>query len=102
MSVRKDKTEKRTAWLMELGRELRAEYEDFVRTNPLPPRLGALADQVEHAVQTSGDRGQRHLGQRNRLARKAYLPGQVVSVAQPSESCHSGGGWSGRLLGWCP
>jgi len=53
MSARKDKTEKRTAWLMELGRELRAEYEDFVRTNPLPPRLVALADQVEHAVQTS-------------------------------------------------
>jgi hypothetical protein len=42
MYARKDKSEKRTAWLMELGRELRAEYEGFVRTNPLSPRLAAL------------------------------------------------------------
>ena len=53
MYARKDKTEKRTAWLMELGRELRAEYEDFVRTNPLSPRLAALVDELESAVQPS-------------------------------------------------
>jgi hypothetical protein len=53
MNVRKNKkTENQSAWLMELGRELRAEYEDFVRTSPLSPRLTALVDQVERAVQT--------------------------------------------------
>ena len=54
MYARKDKkTEKRTAWLMELGREPRAEYEGFVRTNPLSPRLAALVDELENAVQPS-------------------------------------------------
>ena len=49
MYARNDKTEKRTAWLMELGRELRAEYEGFVRANPLSPRLAALVDELENA-----------------------------------------------------
>jgi hypothetical protein len=53
MYARKDKTEKRTAWLMELGRELRAGYEDFVRTTPLSPRLAALVDELENAAQAS-------------------------------------------------
>jgi hypothetical protein len=54
MNVRKKKTtEKRTAWLMELGRELRAEYEDFVRTSPLSPRLAALVDELENAAPPS-------------------------------------------------
>jgi hypothetical protein len=38
---------------MELGRELRAEYEGFVRTNPLSPRLAALVAELENAVQPS-------------------------------------------------
>jgi hypothetical protein len=54
MNVRKKKTtEKRTEWLMELGRELRAEYEDFVRTSPLSPRLAALVHELESSVQPS-------------------------------------------------
>ena len=54
MCARKNKkTEKPSAWLMELGRELRAEYEDFVRTNPLSPRLAALLDELEHAAPPS-------------------------------------------------
>jgi hypothetical protein len=53
MYARKDTTEKRTAWLMELGRELRAGYEDFVRTSPLSPRLAALVDELENAEQAS-------------------------------------------------
>ena len=54
MNVRKKKTtEKRTAWLMELGRELRAEYADFVRTSPLSPRLAALVHELESSVQPS-------------------------------------------------
>jgi hypothetical protein len=53
MYARKDKSEKRTAWLMELGRELRAEYEGFVRTNSLSPRLAALVDELENAGQPS-------------------------------------------------
>ena len=54
MNVRKNKTtEKRTAWLMELGRELRAEYEDFVRTSPLSPRLAVLVHELESSVQPS-------------------------------------------------
>ena len=53
MQARKDKTEKQSAWLMELGRELRAEYEDFVRTSPLSPRLAALVHELESSVQPS-------------------------------------------------
>jgi hypothetical protein len=56
MHARKDKTEKRTAWLMELGRELRAEYEGFVRANPLSPRLAALVDELENGVQPNRQR----------------------------------------------
>jgi hypothetical protein len=54
MSARKNnKTEKPSAWLMELGRELRAQYEGFICTSPLSPRLAALVHEVENAVQTS-------------------------------------------------
>ena len=53
MRARKDKTEKQSAWLMELGRELRAEYADFIRTSPLSPRLAALVHELESSVQPS-------------------------------------------------
>jgi hypothetical protein len=54
MCARKNKkTEKPSAWLMELGRELRAEYEDFIRTSPLSPRLAALVDELENAAPPS-------------------------------------------------
>jgi hypothetical protein len=57
MHARKDKTEKRSAWLMELGRELRAEYADFIRTSPLSPRLAALLDELENAAPASRQQG---------------------------------------------
>lgn len=54
MGARKDKsTENQSAWLMELGRELRAEYEDFIRMSPLSPRLAALVDELENPAQPS-------------------------------------------------
>jgi hypothetical protein len=52
MNTRKDtKSEKQMAWLMALGRELRAEYDH--RMEPLPPRLAALVEQVEIGGQFS-------------------------------------------------
>lgn len=54
MCARKNKkTEKPSAWLMELGRELRAEYADFIRTSPLSPRLAALVDELENTASPS-------------------------------------------------
>jgi hypothetical protein len=51
MSVRKiKKTEKPSAWLIALGRELRVEYEAVMRTSPLSPRLAALVDELQHAA----------------------------------------------------
>ena len=50
MHARKNKkSEQPSAWLMELGRELRAEYEGFIRTSPLSPRLAALVDELENS-----------------------------------------------------
>lgn len=43
------KSEKRMAWLMALGRALRAEYDNGME--PLSPRLAALVEQAEIAVQ---------------------------------------------------
>ena len=54
MSVRKiKKTEKPSAWLIALGRELRVEYEAVMRTSPLSPRLAALVHELESSVQPS-------------------------------------------------
>jgi hypothetical protein len=43
------KSEKRAVWLMALGRALRAEYDE--RMGPPSPRLAALFEQAEIAVQ---------------------------------------------------
>ena len=43
------KSEKRAAWLMALGRELRDQYDE--RMGPPSPRLAALFEQAEIAVQ---------------------------------------------------
>lgn len=54
MYARKNKkSEQPSAWLMTLGRELRAEYEDFIRTSPLSPQLAALVDELESAMPAS-------------------------------------------------
>lgn len=54
MDARKSKkTEQPSAWLMALGRELRAEYDDFIRTSPLSPQLAALVDELRHAAPPS-------------------------------------------------
>lgn len=45
------KFEKRAVWLMALGRALRAEYDE--RMGPPSPRLAALFEQAEIAVQPS-------------------------------------------------
>jgi hypothetical protein len=50
MYVRKmKKTERPSAWLMALGRELRVEYDASMRTSPLSPQLSALIDELQHA-----------------------------------------------------
>ena len=45
------KSEKRVSWLMALGRALRAEYDE--RMDSPSPRLAALLEQAEIAVQPS-------------------------------------------------
>jgi Anti-sigma factor NepR len=50
--------EDRTAWLLLIGRRLRAEYD--VVAEPVPPRLAALIEQLETSAQDAGqsDAGQ--------------------------------------------
>jgi hypothetical protein len=44
-------SEERKAWLLALGRGLRAEYDELVEPLSSCPRLAALVEQVEIAVQ---------------------------------------------------
>ena len=48
--------EDRTAWLLLIGRRLRAEYD--VVAEPVPPRLAALIEQLETGAPDAGDAGE--------------------------------------------